>query len=99
MITVPNVPHPCDPRVPAPHSGDGCSAPKRRSVWFGASPWWAVLLFAACDATGNGPVLDLPPRPSGAPGGAEIARDIRALVGSSLPTPRTVNRFNPSTSA
>lgn len=44
----------------------------------GAS-WCAALLLAACDAGGSAPVLDLPARPGDAPGGAEIARDVRDL--------------------
>jgi hypothetical protein len=38
-----------------------------------------VLLCLACDPGARAPVLDLPHRPSDAPGGAEVARDIRAL--------------------
>ena len=41
--------------------------------------WWAVLFCLACDPGAPGPVLDLPPRPPDAPGGAEVARDIRNL--------------------
>lgn len=41
--------------------------------------WCAVLLCLACDPGPDGPTLDLPARPSDAPGGAEIAADIRTL--------------------
>ena len=41
--------------------------------------WVAMLLCLACGPGGSAPVLDLPQRPSDAPGGAEIARDIRIL--------------------
>jgi hypothetical protein len=43
------------------------------------SLWWTVLLCLACDSGAPVPVLDLPQRPSDAPGGAEVARDIRTL--------------------
>ena len=38
-----------------------------------------MLLCLACDPGAPAPVLDLPHRPTDAPGGAEIARDIRSL--------------------
>lgn len=43
------------------------------------APFLAVLLCAGCDSGAPGPVLELPPRPTDAPGGTEIARDLRAL--------------------
>ena len=41
--------------------------------------WWAVLLCLACDPGADAPLLDLPDRPDDAPGGAQVARDIRTL--------------------
>jgi hypothetical protein len=52
----------------------------RASVWVGRASWCVVLLCLACDSGAPTPVLDLPPRPSDAPGGAEIARDVRGLT-------------------
>ena len=49
------------------------------SVWTGLVSWCVVLLCVACDSGARTRVLDLPPRPSDAPGGTEIARDIRGL--------------------
>lgn len=40
---------------------------------------WAVLLCLACGPGEPAPVLDLPDRPADAPGGAELARDLRDL--------------------
>lgn len=51
----------------------------RASVWLGRASWCVVLLCLACDPGARTRVLSLPPRPSDAPGGAEIARDIRGL--------------------
>ena len=45
----------------------------------GRATWWAILLCLACDPGVPAPVLDLPHRSSDAPGGAEVARDIRTL--------------------
>ena len=47
----------------------------RNCCWVG----WTVLLCLACDPGARAPVLELPHRPSDAPGGAEVARDIRTL--------------------
>jgi len=41
--------------------------------------WWAVLLCLACGPGAPAPVLDLPHRRSDAPGGTEVARDVRTL--------------------
>ena len=51
----------------------------RASGWVGRVSWCVVLLCLACDSGARTRVLDLPPRPSDAPGGIEIARDIRGL--------------------
>ncbi len=79
MATPPDVSRSSESGSAAPHSRVIPLTPEQRSGRLGAPGWWAVLLFAACDAAGNAPVLDLPPRLDGAPGGAEIARDIRTL--------------------
>ncbi len=39
----------------------------------------AVLLSVACAPAAHPQVLELPPRPKGAPGGAEVAREVRTL--------------------
>ena len=44
-----------------------------------AAAWWAVLFCLACEPGAPAPVLDLPPRPSDAPGGAALARHFRGL--------------------
>lgn len=46
---------------------------------FRAVPALAVLFSTACASVARVQVLDLPPRPTSAPGGAEVARDIRTL--------------------
>ena len=45
----------------------------------GAAPAWVVLVGMVCASTAHAQVLDLPSRPADAPGGGEIARDLRAL--------------------
>lgn len=44
-----------------------------------AGPLLGVGLLAACGGVPDGPMLDLPPRPDGAPGGTAIARELRGL--------------------
>ena len=51
----------------------------KRSVRVGRALRWAVLFCVACDPGPAAPVLGLPQRLSDAPGGAEIALDVRAL--------------------
>ncbi len=60
-------------------SSSGTRVLRHRSVRVGRTSWWAVLLCLACDPGAPAPVLNLPHRPTDAPGGAEVARDIRSL--------------------
>jgi hypothetical protein len=50
-----------------------------RPVRWVVAGWCTVLLAVGCDAAGSAPALDLAPRPTSAPGGAEIARDVGPL--------------------
>lgn len=52
-------------------------APPRTAA--GPATWWVTLLCLACAPGPDPPTLPLPPRADAAPGGAEIARDIRTL--------------------
>lgn len=59
--------------------GHAFPAPRRTIRKVTASSWVAVLLCLACDPGADAPTLDFPPRPADAPGGTEIARDLRSL--------------------
>jgi len=47
--------------------------------WIRRASLFTLCLCMACGPSEPAPVLDLPPRPAGAPGGTEVARDVRAL--------------------
>ncbi|MFC1575067.1 hypothetical protein ACFL5A_00270 [Gemmatimonadota bacterium] len=79
MANAPMYHRPGDLRVAARPFGREAVAQGQRSVLVGRVAWWAVLLCLACGQGAQAPVLDLPPRPSDAPGGAELARDFRSL--------------------
>lgn len=60
--------------------GGEAVAPRRTILRLARTSWCAVLLCLACEDPGTGgPLLDIPQRPSDAPGGAEVARAIRTL--------------------